>query len=161
MRCPYTVRKFAALSIIFETESLSQQHLRTTTTKNCVGFFLLLLFYFWGAKKHLIYSMCLCVESWIKKKKKPTQVAQKSSFLVLDFIWERNSGSRPSSFSSFPAPSPPQGEVWVRVSKEGKGASSAFVSANRQLSLVLCHFVFSFPCYLVGLVLCWIEEDRR
>lgn len=118
-----------------------------------------------GGRKSISSIACACVwnlefKGEKKTKQKNTQVAQKPSFFVLDLIWERNSAPKPSSFPFFSTPSPPQGEAWVRFSKEGKGASSAFVSVNCQLCLVLYHFVFSIPCYLVSLVLCWIDDKE-
>ena len=66
----------------------------------------------------------------IKKKKKSfAQGPQRSSGLILNFTWGRNSHSRASSFASFLSSllsqdlAPARGEVQVRFPAEGKGAS--------------------------------------
>lgn len=141
------VNKFAALTIMFETELLSQQRLRTTTKKKLHRFLLLLLLIWgWREQKHLIYSMCLCVESWIKKRKNTLYTS--SSVVIFTclnssekFLFQTKllpcSRSDPSSGLS----------VGLDSLKKEKVLPSAFVSASRQLCVVLCHFFpLSFDC---------------
>lgn len=118
---------------------------------------------FWGQNtSHLQY-----VESSVKTK---YLSASSSEVIFTCFglrVWKRNCYSRLSLFPFFAAPSLlklwPQLRVKcgldsLKKEKVLPQPLSALMASCVECSITLGFF--SLPCYLVGLVLCWIEDKR-
>lgn len=116
----------------------------------------MLLLLIWGwreQKKHLIYSMCLCVESWIKKKKKNTLYTS-SSVVIFTCLNSSEKFLFQTKFLPCSRSDPSSGlSVGLDSLKKEKVLPSAFVSASRQLCVVLYHFFplsFDWPGFMLN-----------